>query len=77
MEVLKNCPFCGYSASGESWKARKGYEAVAQCNRCGANITTITYDTEEEAAQAATEAWNRRAPCSECKTEQKEANDGV
>jgi Lar family restriction alleviation protein len=58
--ILQDCPFCGHSPVGESWKGRKGYEAVVQCNGCGANIVSTTWDTEEEAATEVTTAWNHR-----------------
>jgi Lar family restriction alleviation protein len=59
-KILKHCPFCGWEAVIEPTKARKGYEAVAHCNSCLASVHTITYDTIEEAINAAIEAWNRR-----------------
>ena len=59
---LKPCPFCGGEAVLEPYKSRKGYEANIQCNGgCILNMATITYDTEEEAIEAVTNAWNRRA----------------
>ena len=59
---LKPCPFCGGKAVLEPFRARKGYEAVIQCNGgCLALMRTITYDTEEEAVEAVKNAWNRRA----------------
>lgn len=58
---LKLCPFCGATASLESFAVRKGYAATAFCDSCLAQIPTITYDTEEEAKMEAIEAWNRRA----------------
>lgn len=58
---LKHCPFCGSTASVESFKERKGYAATAHCDSCAAEITTITYDTEKEAKVRAHWAWNRRA----------------
>lgn len=61
MTELKPCPFCGYSAVIEPYKVRKGYEATVHCNACLAYMMTITYDTEEEAIEAVTEAWDRRA----------------
>lgn len=57
---LKPCPFCGYTATIETFKARKGYESVVSCNRCLANSPTITYDTYEMAERIAIEQWNRR-----------------
>lgn len=58
---LRECPFCGGEAVLESYKARKGYEAYVQCNGgCIVHMMTITYDTEEEAIEAVTKAWNRR-----------------
>lgn len=63
IRVLKPCPFCGGEAVLETIRVRKGDEAVVHCNGgCLASIHTITYDTEQEAIDAATEAWNRRAP---------------
>lgn len=41
-------------------KVRKGWEADAHCNGCLASIHTITYDTEEQAVNAAAQAWNCR-----------------
>ena len=59
---LKPCPFCGGEAVLESYKARKGYEANIQCNGgCILYMSTITYDSEEEAVEAVVNAWNRRA----------------
>ena len=47
---LKPCPFCGGEAVLEAFNTRKGYEATIQCNgRCILYMSTITYDTEEEA----------------------------
>jgi hypothetical protein len=58
---IKPCPFCGGSAVIEPMQVRKGFEAVVHCNRsCLASIHTITYDTEEQAIKAVTEAWNKR-----------------
>ena len=60
--ILKPCPFCGGKAVLEPYKSRKGYEANIQCNgHCILYMSTITYDTEEEAVEAVTTAWNRRA----------------
>ena len=59
-DELKPCPFCDWSASIETFKVRKGYEANVQCDCCLASMATITYDTEEEARQNAIKAWNRR-----------------
>lgn len=39
----------------------KGWEADAHCNGCLASIHTITYDTEQEAIDAAISYWNRRS----------------
>jgi Lar family restriction alleviation protein len=59
---LKPCPFCGGEAVLEHFKSRKGYEATIQCNgECVLYMSTITHDTEEEAIEAVTKAWNRRA----------------
>lgn len=59
---LKPCPFCGGEAVLEPYESRKGYEAYVQCNSgCIVHMMTITYDTEEEAIEAVTKAWNRRA----------------
>lgn len=58
---LKPCPFCGSTASLETFKERKGYAATVHCDSCLAEITTITYDTEKEAETRAHWAWNRRA----------------
>lgn len=60
MVELKPCPFCGYQAVLESFKARKGYEAAVCCNGCLASIHTITYDTEEEAISNVAISWNKR-----------------
>ena len=58
---LKPCPFCGGKAVLEINKARKGYEATIQCNgKCILYMTTITFETEEEAIEAVTTAWDRR-----------------
>ena len=61
MAELKPCPFCGGLAFLEPYKARKGYEATIQCEQCLCSMSTITYDEEEEAVEAVTEAWNKRA----------------
>jgi Lar family restriction alleviation protein len=59
---LKPCPFCGGVAVLEYFKSRKGYEATIQCNgECVLYMSTITHDTEKEAIEAVTTAWNRRA----------------
>ncbi len=60
MNELIPCPFCGFTASIETFKVRKGYEANVHCDYCLASMSTITYDTEEEAYLAAIKAWNRR-----------------
>lgn len=60
---LKPCPFCGGEAVLEPCKARKGYEATIQCNGgCILYMTTITYDTQEEAVKTVVKRWNTRAP---------------
>lgn len=59
---LKPCPFCGGEAVLDHFTARKGCEATIQCNGgCILYMHTITYDTKEEAVEAVTTAWNRRA----------------
>lgn len=60
MNKLRPCPFCGYPAVFEPFKERKGYASTIRCCNCPAEITTITYDTAEEAEMEAIEAWNRR-----------------
>ena len=63
MAELKPCPFCGGEAVLERYKARKGYEATIQCNGgCLLYMTTITYDTEEEAIETVINRWNTRTP---------------
>lgn len=63
MDELKPCPFCGGKAVLEPYKARKGYEATIQCNGgCLLYMTTITYDTEEEAVETVVKRWNTRTP---------------
>lgn len=57
---LKPCPFCGFTASIETFKVRKGYEANVHCNKCLANIPTITLDSEEESYYQAVTCWNTR-----------------
>ena len=57
---LKPCPFCGGKAMIEESSVRKGYEAVIVCTGCLVNMPTITYDTQEDANNAAIEAWDRR-----------------
>lgn len=57
---MKLCPFCGYAAALETMEVRKGWEADIQCLSCPASIHTITYDTEQQAIEAAVTAWNRR-----------------
>ena len=61
MAELKPCPFCGSEALLDEFTVRKGFEACIVCTGCLADMPTITYDTEEEARNAAIEAWNRRA----------------
>ena len=60
--TLKECPCCSYQAVIEPYKARKGYECTIHCNGCLLSLTTITYDTEEEAIDAAVKQWNTRKP---------------
>lgn len=55
-----NCPFCGSTAFIETFKVRKGYEANVHCNKCLANMPTMTFDTEEEAYYQAVADWNTR-----------------
>ena len=63
MAELLPCPFCGGEAVLEPYKARKGYEATIQCNGgCLLYMTTITYDTEEEAVETVVKRWNTRTP---------------
>lgn len=60
-EQLKKCPFCGGEAVLEPYKTRKGYEASIQCNGgCLLYMTTITYDTQEEAIETVVNHWNTR-----------------
>lgn len=62
MSELKPCPFCGCRILLlEAYEVRKGWEAAIPCNNCPVVMTTITYDTEEQAIEAVTKAWNRRA----------------
>lgn len=61
MSELKPCPFCGWEAMLEQARVRKGYESSVVCCGCLVYMPTITYDTQEEADEAAIEAWNRRA----------------
>ena len=58
---LKPCPFCGGKALLEEFSVRKGFEACIVCSDCLVTMSTITYDTQEEAIEAAIEDWNRRA----------------
>lgn len=60
--TLKECPCCTYQAVIEPYKARKGFECTIHCNNCMMSLTTITYDTEEEAIDAAVRMWNTRKP---------------
>lgn len=61
MSELKSCPFCGYEHTAlETMQVRKGWEADAQCLGCLANMHSITYDTEQKAVEAITQAWNTR-----------------
>lgn len=57
----QKCPFCGYNAVLETMTVRNGWEANIHCNACLAEIHTITYDTEQDAIDAAISAWNTRA----------------
>ena len=61
MAELKPCPFCGGKALLEEFVVRKGFEACIVCSDCMVNMPTITYDTQEEATEAVTKDWNRRA----------------
>ena len=72
MNELKPCPFCGYSAVFEPFKERKGYAATVRCCNCPAEITTITYDTEEEAEMEVVFMWNRRTESNNGVNEKKE-----
>ena len=60
MADLKPCPFCGRKAFLNSYPERKGFGAVVECTSCILQMMTVTYDTENEAEQAAISAWNRR-----------------
>lgn len=70
MSKLKPCPFCGGNAVLECFLYSNGFMADIQCGSsanlnagdtpCLLTMTTVTYDTEEEAIQAAIKAWNRR-----------------
>lgn len=63
MAELLPCPFCGGKAVLEPQKARKGCEAIIQCNGgCILYMNTITYDTEEEAIETVVKRWNTRTP---------------
>lgn len=62
---LKKCPCCGCEAVLETMTVRKGWEADIHCLDCLLSMHTITYDTEEQAINAATTAWNRRAEVKE------------
>ena len=62
MSELKNCPFCGGEAHLYTLGVRKGYEVVAECRGCLVHINSITFDTDEEAIDYSTNAWNTRAP---------------
>ena len=61
MTELKPCPFCGSTAFLNSYPERKGFGAVVECTSCLLQMQSITYDTENEAVEKVTEAWNRRA----------------
>jgi len=61
MVELKPCPFCGGKALLEEFVVRKGFEACIVCSDCMVYMPTITYDTQEEATEAVTKDWNRRA----------------
>ena len=66
MTKLKPCPVCGGAATLKSRKARKGYEAAIQCSEgCVLCMTTITYDTEEEAIRTIIKRWNTTRPKNE------------
>ena len=61
MTKLKPCPVCGGTAAIKSRKTRKGYEAAIQCSEgCVLCMTTIAYDTEEEAIKTIIKRWNSR-----------------
>jgi len=78
MSKIKNCPCCNYSASLETMKVRKGWEADIHCNDCGLSVHTITFGTEQEAIDDAIQKWNRRMVLEEIvgKLEEKE-NEAV
>ena len=59
-QTLRECPFCGGEPLLEVDLVRKGFEARVTCCTCLVAMPTITYETEREAIESATNAWNRR-----------------
>ena len=67
---LKGCPFCGSKEADlwyreASWRGRITY---VKCNVCGAQTRAFSYydngeevNSEDQGAQAAIRAWNRRS----------------
>ena len=68
-KMVGDCPCCGSSSLIEVFQVRKGWEADIHCNGCLLNYHTITYDTPEEAGDAALKGWNNRvgAKCGTCR----------
>lgn len=61
MTKLKPCPVCGGAAVLKSRNTRKGYESAIQCSAgCVLCMTTIAYDTEEQAIKTIIKRWNSR-----------------
>ena len=59
-DQLKSCPCCGHKAVLEPSIVRKGFECTIQSTHCLLTMSTITYDTLEEAITQCAEDWNRR-----------------
>lgn len=60
--IKKSCPLCGHEVIIETYKVRKGYEATIHCDDCLLSLTSITFDTEEDAANYVLEKWNKTRP---------------
>lgn len=61
-KIEKSCPLCGHEVIIETYKVRKGYEAAIHCDNCLLNLSSITFDTEREAASCVLEKWNKTRP---------------
>lgn len=58
----KNCPLCGSPAMIEVYPDRKGFGATIHCDRCLIGLSSITFDTERQAAEDIAKRWNAMRP---------------